>query len=322
MGTVRRFANPLLPLTETLERMYAFLLASRTMDSVSTALYTNPQCLSLLSNLRTMTIDFSAEGETTHHTSARLILSGITSNLTRLELLYLPSITPRLLFLIASHCPNLRALILRCSDRLLPDCCWNCYHDAGEDADHSPIPDAYCNAKHLAVNRAYTRLRVCVHILMLCRSTPSARNWCRCADSRTCTLASTSRRSTSSRTTSTMQATSAFHLPRTISRPLDLTTALTARAPRKTHAVRSCSALRHSLRICLRWRRSRGARSLRSLLEPETTLRTRRRQSRYIETSSWRWTPNAAYCSQDRAPDSILISERGTRYFLAKGLPH
>ncbi|EKM50519.1 uncharacterized protein PHACADRAFT_200465 [Phanerochaete carnosa HHB-10118-sp] len=123
---------------------------TRTMDTISIALYVNPENLVTFMNLHTVTIDFDAEGQHTHHTSAKLILSCMPPQVTRLELLYLPSITTYLLSLVATYCPRLDTLVLRCSDRLLPDCCWNCYDEAGSHTVHSPIPNSYCNAEHLA----------------------------------------------------------------------------------------------------------------------------------------------------------------------------
>ncbi|GJE91240.1 hypothetical protein PsYK624_073890 [Phanerochaete sordida] len=123
---------------------------ARTLDAVSTALYANTSHLASFTHLHTLTIDFYAEGPRTHHTSAARLLAHAPASLTHLELRLLPSLTPPLLALAAAHCPHLRTLVLRVADRLAPDCCWNCYDDAGSAALHSPVPNEFCSAEHLA----------------------------------------------------------------------------------------------------------------------------------------------------------------------------
>lgn len=121
------------------------------MDATTRALYAQAGGLKTFSNLHTVTIDFNLEGPQTHHTCAKLILSCMPLQLVHLELLLLPSITTHLLSLVATYCPHLKTLVLRCCDRLLSDCCWNCYEEAGSCTVHSPIPKYFCNAEHLAV---------------------------------------------------------------------------------------------------------------------------------------------------------------------------
>ncbi|KIP02295.1 hypothetical protein PHLGIDRAFT_122577, partial [Phlebiopsis gigantea 11061_1 CR5-6] len=123
---------------------------ARSLECTSTCVYARPADLTRFSNLRRIAVDFDAEGLGTHHDSSKLILSCLPPQLTQLELLHLPSVTTQLLSLIAVHCPGLKTLVLRCSDRLLPDCCWNCYDEAGSCTVHSPIPDHYCDAARLA----------------------------------------------------------------------------------------------------------------------------------------------------------------------------
>lgn len=123
----------------------------RTLDCTSTALYVHTSNLLAFRNLRAVSIDFYDEGLHIIYDSTNRIFPCMPPQITTLELLHLPSVTTQLLSLIATYCPRLNSLVLRCSDRLLSDCCWNCYEECGSLTIHSPSPDHYCNAEDLAV---------------------------------------------------------------------------------------------------------------------------------------------------------------------------
>lgn len=127
------------------------LSLSRALECTTSSLHVQTDRLLKFSNLHCVSIDFDSEGLGTHHDSSKLILSCLPPQVTQLELLHVPSITTYLLSLISTHCPFLKTLVIRCSDRLLPDCCWNCYDEAESCTVHSPIPDHYCDVASLAV---------------------------------------------------------------------------------------------------------------------------------------------------------------------------
>ncbi|PSR82603.1 hypothetical protein PHLCEN_2v6036 [Hermanssonia centrifuga] len=123
---------------------------TRSLMCDSNALHIRPDTLRQFLKLKTVQVNFSSEGRNTQLTSTKLILPCIPSYLTHLQLGYLPLIDATLLQRISSNLPALEFLELTCSVRLEPDCCWDCYEEAGSHTIHSPIPDYYCSAQDLA----------------------------------------------------------------------------------------------------------------------------------------------------------------------------
>lgn len=135
----------------------------RALEATSKSLYARPSNLLDFPHLTSVSIDFDAEGLKMQKTSAKLILAHMPAQLKRLELLHLPSIPVYLLSLICDACPLLDALVLRCSDRLIAECCWSCYGAAADGTIHSPVPDHICNVSDFvksygAVLRPLTKL--------------------------------------------------------------------------------------------------------------------------------------------------------------------
>ncbi|KAL4246252.1 hypothetical protein ABKN59_009222 [Abortiporus biennis] len=137
---------------------------TRELSSLSTSLSSAPGNLLSFQDIRTIELDFSNEGLNTQHNRATQIFLGRPSScstlgqqistrisLTTLRLSYLPRIDTALLALISGNFPALKILALTCSERLLDDCCWDCYEEASSCTTHSPIPDMYCNAEDLSV---------------------------------------------------------------------------------------------------------------------------------------------------------------------------
>ncbi len=130
----------------------AYTHRSSSLMCDSNALHIRPDTLRQFLKLKTVQVNFSSEGRNTQFTSTKLILPCIPSYLTHLQLGYLPLIDATLLQRISSNLPALEFLELTCSVRLEPDCCWDCYEEAGSHTIHSPIPDYYCSAQELAVS--------------------------------------------------------------------------------------------------------------------------------------------------------------------------
>ena len=144
-----------LPLIDPEPHICALICRYRSLECTTASLYVHTDQLLKFSNLHCVSIDFDAEGLGTHHNSSKLILSNLPPQISRLDLLHVPSITTYLLSLISTSCLQLESLVIRCSDCLLPDCCWNCYDEAGSRAVHSPIPEHYCDAESLAVHGCF-----------------------------------------------------------------------------------------------------------------------------------------------------------------------
>ncbi|KAI0083954.1 hypothetical protein BDY19DRAFT_899436 [Irpex rosettiformis] len=143
----------------------------RSLDITTSAISAAPQILQRFSRLTALRVDFSTEGLHTHedyvklilsnlHTSANLILTPATKakklalpHILTLEFCFLPSITPHILSMVSIYCPKLEELVLKCTDRLLPDCCWTCYEEVASCTTHSPLPDVICDVGDLT--RAY-----------------------------------------------------------------------------------------------------------------------------------------------------------------------
>ncbi|KAI0705239.1 hypothetical protein BC835DRAFT_1261298 [Cytidiella melzeri] len=139
----------------------------RSLDIPTSALGEHYQNLLHFSRLTSLRVDFVTEGLHTHEGYAKLILSNLPINahraltpatkakksivqhLTSLEFAFLPSITPHILSLLSVYCPKLQSLVLRCTDRLLIDCCWTCYAEASSCTVHSPLPDVICDVGDL-----------------------------------------------------------------------------------------------------------------------------------------------------------------------------
>ncbi|KAI0825786.1 hypothetical protein BC629DRAFT_1267653, partial [Irpex lacteus] len=121
----------------------------RMLDITTAALIECPQNLQRFTRLSALRVDFSTEGLHTHENYTKLILSNLPVNVYKLEFCFLPSITPHILTLISVYCPKLQDLILKCTDRLAPECCWTCYEEAASCTIHSPIPDVICDVGDL-----------------------------------------------------------------------------------------------------------------------------------------------------------------------------
>jgi hypothetical protein len=147
----------------------------RTLDVTTSALAEHFQNLQCFTHLAVLCVDFSTEGLHTHEGYVKIILSNLPSNAYRmltpttklkrptmpqilsLEFSFLPSITPHILSMISTYCPKLQGLVLKCTDRLLAECCWTCYEEAASCTEHSPLPDLICDVGDLTVR--YTALR-------------------------------------------------------------------------------------------------------------------------------------------------------------------
>ncbi|CAL1715238.1 unnamed protein product [Somion occarium] len=122
----------------------------RVLNCISVSLFSGLSNLLCFHNLREVHIDFSPEGLHTQQTCARKIFKYLPAKLTALELSYLPKIDVDLLSRIALKFPMLKALKLSCSERLINDCCWECYEESSSCTIHSPIPDIYIDADDMA----------------------------------------------------------------------------------------------------------------------------------------------------------------------------
>ncbi|KAH9940864.1 uncharacterized protein BXZ73DRAFT_42334, partial [Epithele typhae] len=101
-------------------------------------------------NLRYLDLDFSSEGLSTQSARARVILENITAALVVLKIRRLSRIDVILLTLIAGLFPSLSTLELSCTERLDLACCWICYEESSSCVIHSPVPELYPSANHLA----------------------------------------------------------------------------------------------------------------------------------------------------------------------------
>ncbi|KAI0075328.1 hypothetical protein K474DRAFT_1762582 [Panus rudis PR-1116 ss-1] len=126
----------------------------REIDGLSIALCTAPANLLSFTYLRSLQIDLSPEGLNTQHTClARLfncLPPSASHSLTFLKLTYLPCVNVHLLKQIAKLFPELKTLELSCAERLIDDCCWECYEETSSGTIHSPIPDVYFEIDDLA----------------------------------------------------------------------------------------------------------------------------------------------------------------------------
>ena len=68
-----------------------------------------------------------------------------------LKLTFLPRIDTALLSLVALQFPSLMTLGLSSVERLDEQCCWLCLQESSSCIVHSPIPDMFPSADHLAV---------------------------------------------------------------------------------------------------------------------------------------------------------------------------
>ncbi|KAI0741627.1 hypothetical protein C8Q80DRAFT_1260211 [Daedaleopsis nitida] len=106
--------------------------------------------LSRLTSLRSLTLDFSADGLSTQRSRCSLLFKNMTADLTTMKLTHLPRIDSALLTVIVARFPSLERLELSCTERLDERCCWLCLEESSSCTVHSPIPDVFCSAQQVA----------------------------------------------------------------------------------------------------------------------------------------------------------------------------
>ncbi|KAK7012227.1 deacetylase sirtuin-type domain-containing protein [Favolaschia claudopus] len=104
--------------------------------------------LAALTHLDELSIDLATEGLITQKPFLKLIDSA-SPRLTMLTLTSLPCIDMQLLKFIAATFPCLLDLYLSCTERLHFHC-WSCYEESLGRTTHSPIPDVFSSATHMA----------------------------------------------------------------------------------------------------------------------------------------------------------------------------
>ncbi|KAH8104040.1 hypothetical protein BXZ70DRAFT_985047 [Cristinia sonorae] len=123
---------------------------ARSIQSLSTTIFHNIETLQHFQNIHTVNVDMSPEGLNTQRTFIKYLLAHLPSRLLHLKLCFLPRIDTNLLSGIAERFPALKTLALTCTERLIDDCCWDCYEETSTCTLHSPIPDVYFDAEDLS----------------------------------------------------------------------------------------------------------------------------------------------------------------------------
>ena len=145
----------------------------------------------------------SSEGLSTQRSFIKYFFKQLPPHLIHLELSFLPRIDVNLLSCIATKFSDLKSLELTSTERLIDDCCWDCYEDASTCTVHSPIPDVYCDAEDLSVSAfsfASYFSKLTINSMLLAQLWSLLRNW------NICISASSSQNSTYSTFISTTAA--------------------------------------------------------------------------------------------------------------------
>jgi hypothetical protein len=118
----------------------------------------NIKCFQNLDQLEELRVDFSHSGLVLQRACITQLFTSLATthnavlNLTMLKLTQLPRIDVQLLSFVAKGLPNLVYLHCTSIEGLDMDCCPNCYEDSLTRINHSPIPDMFPDAIHLAVS--------------------------------------------------------------------------------------------------------------------------------------------------------------------------
>ncbi|THH32476.1 hypothetical protein EUX98_g1741 [Antrodiella citrinella] len=123
---------------------------ARSLESVSIVVFSQLDNLAAFTNFSSVEIDMSPEGLSTQHTFIKYLFKHLPAGLLHLTLSFLPRVDTALLSRISEKFLNLQTLQLTCTERLVDDCCWDCYEEASTCTVHSPIPDVYVDAEDLS----------------------------------------------------------------------------------------------------------------------------------------------------------------------------
>ncbi|KAI9064791.1 hypothetical protein FKP32DRAFT_1611026 [Trametes sanguinea] len=118
----------------------------RSLAASTTVFRHKLDALAQFTSLRSLELDFSADGLSTQTSRATLLFRNMSAQLTWLKLTHLPRIDLGLLSLVATRFPNLVTLELSCTERLDEHCCWHCLEESSTSCMHSPIPETFASA--------------------------------------------------------------------------------------------------------------------------------------------------------------------------------
>ncbi|KAI0630577.1 hypothetical protein C8Q77DRAFT_1219510 [Trametes polyzona] len=121
----------------------------RTLEAETSVFRFKIDGLSRFTALKTLALNFSADGLSTLGNRASLLFGNLNADLAQLKLTHLPRIDRTLLSLVAARFTSLKTLELSCTERLDTQCCWLCLEESSTCVVHSPIPDSFVTVEHL-----------------------------------------------------------------------------------------------------------------------------------------------------------------------------